>query len=509
VIGHEYAHLILGHVAAAEQRRGLLTLLGELAGAAIEYKTATKTRVQGVGMDLGLMGASLISYKFDRDQEREADVTGFRYMVDAGFNPLGAMRLAETMQRHGAGGIGLFYDNHPGWQERADLFQALIKANPMAQATIARTGSRTALTTASIGIHQPLVALVPAYQASAAEKALADGLAALDRHDFPAAVPAIQSSAAAGYAPAQNALGYLYSKGLAGLPKDEVAGVRLFRLAAAQSDMYGMNNLGAMYMFGRGGLPIDQAEALRLYRAAATQRNPVALNNLGEAYHFGATAGIDRDDSAARTYFQQAADAGNGDALAWLGWFFQTGSANLQKSMSTAITMYRRAADKGSALGQYRLALCYINGNCELPKDAVEGAKWLRLSADQDYAGAQYELGRLYYDGAGGLPKNEAKAAELYKLSADSGFGHSQAVLGAMYQRGEGGLPTNPAEGLRLINLAATQGDAGGELALAYLYEHGVGGVPKDMEAAAGWYRKAAAQGVASATDRLRELHAN
>ena len=115
VIGHEYAHLVLGHIDAAEQRRAALSLLGELAGVFLEVKTQTKTNVQGIGMEVGRLGASLTSYKFDRDQEREADKAGFGYMVDAGFNPLGAVRLAETMQRYGAGGIGLFFDNHPGW----------------------------------------------------------------------------------------------------------------------------------------------------------------------------------------------------------------------------------------------------------------------------------------------------------------------------------------------------------------------------------------------------------
>jgi hypothetical protein len=56
VIGHEYAHLLLGHLAAAQQRRALITLLGELAGAFLEVKTQTKAHVQGIGMDMGCLG---------------------------------------------------------------------------------------------------------------------------------------------------------------------------------------------------------------------------------------------------------------------------------------------------------------------------------------------------------------------------------------------------------------------------------------------------------------------
>ena len=111
------------------------------------------------------------------------------------------------MQRHGGGGIGLFFDNHPGWPERTARFQALIKASATAQAAIARTGSSTALASASTGRGQTQVALVPVYETSNAEKTLADGIAAIEKRDFQTGVTAIRSSAATGYAPAQAALG--------------------------------------------------------------------------------------------------------------------------------------------------------------------------------------------------------------------------------------------------------------------------------------------------------------
>ena len=510
VIGHEYAHLILGHLAAAEQRRALMALLGELAGALIEVKTQTKTHVQGVGMDVGLMGASLISYKFDRDQEREADTAGFGYMVNAGFNPLGAVRVAEIMQRYGAGGIGLFYDNHPGWPDRTERFQALIKASPMAQATIARTGDKTALTTisASTGTGHAQVSLVPVYAASDAEKTYADGIAALGKQDFQTGVTAIRSSAAAGYAPAQTTLGYLYGEGRAGLPKDDVEAVRLFRLAVAQSDAEAMSNLGVMYEKGRGGLAVDEVEALRLYREAANQGNPAALNNLGTAYFFG-NAGIEKDENAGKSYWQKAANAGNGDALAQLGAFYYKGQAGITRDIPKAIAMYRQAADKGSALGRYNLALAYEVGTDETPKDEVEAVKWLQMAANQGFAFAQNDLGTMYERGAGGLPKSDTKAAELYKLSADGGCARAQANLGSMYNHGAEGIVKNPTEAVRLFQLSAAHGDAMGQLDLGIMYEAGQGGLPKEKEAAASWYRKAAAQGVAMAASRLRDLQVN
>ena len=544
VIGHEYAHLVLGHLAAAERRREFLTLLGEVAGVFLEVKTQTKTNVQGLGMNVGVMSASLISTKFDRDQERQADEAGFRYMVDAGFNPLGAIRLAEILQRSGAGGIGLFFDNHPGWPERTARFQALIKASPAAQAAIARTGAGTALASASTGGGQTQVSLVPVYEASDPEKTYAAGMAALNKHDFQAGVTAVRASADAGYAPAQSVLGYFYSEGRAGLPKEEVEAVRLYRLAVAQSNSYAMNNLGVMYKLGRGGLAVDQAEAIRLFTEAAKQGNPLALMNLGAAYFHG--KGVAQDYKVARNYFEQAADAGNADALAALGTFYEHGWAGLEKNIPKAIALYRQAADKGSAQGRFCLGVWYNLGNGEMKKDEVEAVKWLQLAADQGNADAQNNLGVMYMRGAGGLPKSYLEAVRLYKLSADGGnpdaqskmgslYLHgeggyprdpteaarllqlsvaqgnafAQANLGEMYFEGEGGLSKDPGEALRLYRLSAAQGNALGQYNLGAMYEFGHAGLPEDKKTAVSWYQKAAAQGHAGAVNALSELHVN
>jgi predicted Zn-dependent protease len=74
---------------------------------------AVDTRQQrrtGIYTDLGVragkIGATLVSRKFNRDQEREADDVGFQYMVAAGFDPTGAVRFAETANRMGASGSG-------------------------------------------------------------------------------------------------------------------------------------------------------------------------------------------------------------------------------------------------------------------------------------------------------------------------------------------------------------------------------------------------------------------
>jgi hypothetical protein len=137
ILGHETAHHTLHHREAAENRDLLIELLGLIGGAVIEAKNKQHN---GRGFTIANISATLVSRKFDRDQEREADETGFRYMVRAGYNPAGAIRLTRRMNRLGTGGAGIFFDNHPGWDEREARIQKLIAENPEVQKPLGAAG---------------------------------------------------------------------------------------------------------------------------------------------------------------------------------------------------------------------------------------------------------------------------------------------------------------------------------------------------------------------------------
>lgn len=384
VIGHEYAHLVLGHMAAAEQRRALLSLFGELVGAFLEVKTQTRTHVQGLGMNTALVAASMVSYKFDRDQEREADRTGFGYMVSAGFSPLGAVRVADLMQRYGSAGIGLFFDNHPGWPERAERFRALINDSPQVQAALARTGPMTALVTTSTNSGRTQVAPVPTYAATDAERAYGDGIAALGEGNWQSGVALLRSSAAAGYAPAQTKLGYLYGEGRAGLPKDEAEAVRLYRLAAAQSNPYAMYNMAGMYMGGRGGLAKNEVEVVSWWQMAAKEGFAPAIYNLGVAYSVG-YGGLPKDETKAAELYKQAADSGLSEAQNNLGIMYLNGQGGLVKNPTEALRLFHLSAARGNPEGQYLLGTVYDNGADGVAKDLQLAASWYQKAAAQGH----------------------------------------------------------------------------------------------------------------------------
>jgi len=144
VIGHELAHHVKGHAAATQAREKVIGLLGLIVGGIVEYTVARGYGITGTGDNVRQVGSSLVNSKFSRDQEREADQLGFEYMVRAGFNPNGAIQLANRMNEIGAGGIGLFFDSHPGWSERESDFRAMIAANPEAR-RLAAGGSAVVL----------------------------------------------------------------------------------------------------------------------------------------------------------------------------------------------------------------------------------------------------------------------------------------------------------------------------------------------------------------------------
>lgn len=127
VIGHEYAHHVKDHGSSTKVRKWITTFLGALVGGLLDIKLQQSygAGVAGIGNDIGDAAGEMVSMKFSRDQEREADQLGFEYLVNSGFDPEGSVRLANALQRRYTSG-GYFFDSHPGWDERAQIFQQMI-----------------------------------------------------------------------------------------------------------------------------------------------------------------------------------------------------------------------------------------------------------------------------------------------------------------------------------------------------------------------------------------------
>jgi predicted Zn-dependent protease len=123
VLGHETGHVTAKHSLAGYQRALASNVL--LAGVSIATGGSTGL------MQLSGITASLINNGFSREQEREADWLGIDYMVKAGYNPEGAIKLQEYFYAELEGGKnpmfleGLFR-THPFSKERLNNARARV-----------------------------------------------------------------------------------------------------------------------------------------------------------------------------------------------------------------------------------------------------------------------------------------------------------------------------------------------------------------------------------------------
>ena len=121
-------------------------------------------------------------------------------------------------------------------------------------------------------------------------------------------------AADAGYADAQNALGFMFVMGQ-GVVKDYQRAFDLFNKAAIAGNSYGMGNLGSMYSNGFF-VKEDDAKALDWYEKAIEAGDAFGLAQAGVMYFNG--KGTPQDYAMAAQYFQQAADLGDGYSLKFL-----------------------------------------------------------------------------------------------------------------------------------------------------------------------------------------------
>ncbi len=172
---------------------------------------------------------------------------------------------------------------------------------------------------------------------------------------YAAAESELRALAEAGDADAQNALGTLYSDGLA-VPRDYRSAADWYEKAAQQGHAQAQFNLGFLHYHGAGegdlALPQDLAQATRWLSAAAEAGNPMAAQLLGRIYSRG--HGTEADEEA---------------ALHWS----------------------RRAAEHGLAGGQFDAGVLLGNRRQDV-RAWIESYKWLLLAAQSGHPAATENL---------------------------------------------------------------------------------------------------------------------
>ncbi len=120
VLGHELAHVRLGHIAGARVRNGIIEVLGAVLGAAVEARTGVPIG----GVTSGVAGR-VAAAAFDRDQEREADALAIDWIRMAGYNAQGALDVLERLT-----GTGGWFSTHPSGADRAEAARRQIAEPP-------------------------------------------------------------------------------------------------------------------------------------------------------------------------------------------------------------------------------------------------------------------------------------------------------------------------------------------------------------------------------------------
>ena len=133
VLAHELGHHAGEHIGKASAVSGALGIIGSIAGAVLDYKLG----LGGLASEATDLTADLLSKKFSRDQEREADELGMARMVAAGYNPQGAVRMHRRLLEAGEGATS-FLSSHPGGEERIAKLEAFIAQSSEAQSAAAK-----------------------------------------------------------------------------------------------------------------------------------------------------------------------------------------------------------------------------------------------------------------------------------------------------------------------------------------------------------------------------------
>jgi predicted Zn-dependent protease len=126
VLSHEMGHVSARHISARiEQNKmiALATLLGMLAGALVGGKAA------GAIMTGSVAAGMQKQLNYSREDERQADQLGFKYMEASGFDPAGMIDLIKRLERAqfvGPDAVPPYLLTHPGGSERIATTETML-----------------------------------------------------------------------------------------------------------------------------------------------------------------------------------------------------------------------------------------------------------------------------------------------------------------------------------------------------------------------------------------------
>jgi len=132
VLGHEIVHADAAHGARA-QSKGMLTQIGAMV-TMVALGSVDSKATREIAMIVPALGAQLLTQKYGRDAEREADKYGLLYMSEAGYNPMGGVELQETFvklsESRKEDWLSGLFASHPPSRERLENNRKMVSELP-------------------------------------------------------------------------------------------------------------------------------------------------------------------------------------------------------------------------------------------------------------------------------------------------------------------------------------------------------------------------------------------
>jgi hypothetical protein len=206
------------------------------------------------------------------------------------------------------------------------------------------------------------------------------------------ALPWYRRAAALGYPPAWLALAKAYEEGN-GVAQDNFEALTWYQLAGNNGVQNAQSRLGDIARFGKLGQPRNDEVALQWYRLAAENGSVAAEEKIGDLYWLGSSS-IQKDSAEAVRHYRVAANQGSASAQRKIAWAYA--NADGVPSDDTQMLFWaRRAAEGGDAEAAAIVGYAIMIG-LDGTYDLVEAATWLTLAADSVHGGAWRDRAAAY-----------------------------------------------------------------------------------------------------------------
>ncbi|WP_425322383.1 M48 family metalloprotease [Croceicoccus marinus] len=96
VLGHEVGHVAARHSQTRQQAQQQNSLLGVL-GAVVSGVLLGNSQLGQLGQELAMQGSQLLTLKYSRSQEHQADDLGIAYLSSAGYDPMAMASVLESL----------------------------------------------------------------------------------------------------------------------------------------------------------------------------------------------------------------------------------------------------------------------------------------------------------------------------------------------------------------------------------------------------------------------------